>query len=76
MNKEIGRTCFRLLAKLNANNEGWKRAVSWLYHHEPESEVVMLFALTDEQLASAKRAVSILGKVKAEYDTVHAWANK
>lgn len=64
---------FSLLMK--HNNSAWKQAVSWLYHAEPEEEVVKIFCLDELQLSTAKVAVDILHRQNADYDRVNEWAN-
>jgi len=75
MDTQKARASFSQLTKQNWGNSSWKRAVSWLYHCEPEETVVNIFNLDQDQLNSAKQAVGILYAEGAEYDKVHAWAN-
>ena len=77
MDHKTAKACFSRLMKRNNNNLGsWKRAVSWLYHSEPEKEVQETFCLDNREFVDALQAVNILHNQRAEYDVVHAWSTK
>jgi hypothetical protein len=76
MDRTTAKACFSRLMKQNSNNSSWKRAVSWLFHSEPEQEVIETFCLTDKEFVDASQAVNILHNQRADYDRVHAWATK
>lgn len=75
MDRKTAKACFSLIMKLN-DSPRWRRAVSWLYHGEQEIEVKELMLLNDDQMKTAKQAVSVLDRINADYDEVYAWSKR